>query len=77
MTAKVISLRRLRRQQARSTARAKAGVTAAAHGERRDLAAARRAEAERAELSVEDAAAMLDALPAEEYESVYNERMAI
>lgn len=48
MTAKVISLRRVRRQQARSTARAKAGVTAAAHGERRDLAAARRAEAERA-----------------------------
>ena len=41
------------------------------------LAQVIRAEAERAELSVEDAAAMLDALPAEEYESVYNERMAI
>ena len=48
MTAQVISLRRVRKQQARSTARAEAGVAAAAHGERRDLAAARRAEAERA-----------------------------
>lgn len=48
MGAKVISLRRVRKQQARSEARAEAGVTAAAHGERHDLAAARRAEAERA-----------------------------
>ena len=46
-------------------------------GETKLLAGVIRAERERAAISTEDAAATLDALPAEEYESVYDEKQPL
>ena len=53
MAGKVVNLRTARKQRTRAAARADAGVRAAAHGERADVAALRRAESDRADRSHE------------------------